>query len=448
LILSAQGGVSGAFSDVTSNLAFLDPSLVYTVQNVFLALTRNDVRFCEVAITLDQCSVGNAISAEGSHSALYLALVNQTEAGARQAFDALSGEVHASTASVLVDESRYVRQAVLGRLRQASYLGEGGPFAYLGMGGPVLASAGQEPSYALAYGEKTPLPVTGVPVIEKAPTPVPGLTFWTQALGAWGRLGTDRNAATAKHDLGGFFLGVDTLLFDSWRLGAAGGYTHSEIKVDARSSRADVDTTHLAAYAGRSWGPVNLRLGGAYAWHDIDTSRSIVFPGFVESATASYHGETGQAFGELGYGFVMGQVAAEPFAGLAWVRVRTGGLAERGGLAALFGAETVESVGYSSLGARVATSIALANGMALIPRASVAWQHAFDDVTPVTALAFESAGAGFRTFGVPIARDSALVEAGFDVALTPRAKLGLSYVGALAERTQDHAAKGNFSWSF
>ena len=86
--------------------------------------------------------------------------------------------------------------------------------------------------------------------------------------------------------------------------------------------------------------------------------------------------------------------------------------------------------------------------MALIPRVSVAWQHAFEDVTPRAALAFESTGAGFAILGVPVARESALVEAGFDVALSAQARLGLSYVGALAERTQDHAAKGNFSWSF
>jgi hypothetical protein len=41
---------------------------------------------------------------------------------------------------------------------------------------------------------------------------------------------------------------------------------------------------------------------------------------------------------------------------------------------------------------------------ALIPRASVAWQHAFGDVTPTAALSFQSIGAGFNILGVPTRR--------------------------------------------
>src|SRR5258708_37528393 len=90
----------------------------------------------------------------------------------------------------------------------------------------------------------------------------------------------------------------------------------------------------------------------------------------------------------------------------------------------------------------------LQNGMALIPRASVAWQHAFGDVTPTAALSFQSIGAGFNILGVPIARDAALVEAGGDLQLTAQAKIGVSYAGQLANSAHDHSVKGNFTWRF
>jgi uncharacterized protein with beta-barrel porin domain len=70
---------------------------------------------------------------------------------------------------------------------------------------------------------------------------------------------------------------------------------------------------------------VNLRAGGTYAFHAIDTDRTIVFPGFFDRATARYGGGTGQIFGELGYGCAFGNVAVEPFAGGAWVRLDTDG---------------------------------------------------------------------------------------------------------------------------
>src|SRR5262245_45687103 len=107
-----------------------------------------------------------------------------------------------------------------------------------------------------------------------------------------------------------------------------------------------------------------------------------------------------------------------------------------------------EDVGYSTLGARVATYYLLQNGMALIPRASVAWQHAFGDVTPTAALSFQSTGSGFNVLGVPIARDAALVEAGGDLQLTAQAKIGVSYAGQLANSAHDHSVKGNFTWRF
>ena len=90
----------------------------------------------------------------------------------------------------------------------------------------------------------------------------------------------------------------------------------------------------------------------------------------------------------------------------------------------------------------------LANGTVLVPRATVAWQYAFGDVTPSAALAFQGTGTAFSVAGVPIARNSALVDAGFDWRFTPQAKLGLSYLGELAADAQTHAIKGAFTWDF
>jgi fibronectin-binding autotransporter adhesin len=116
--------------------------------------------------------------------------------------------------------------------------------------------------------------------------------------------------------------------YGQWRVGLAGGYTYSNLSVAARASSASVDSFHVAGYAGSSFGAFNLRSGAAFSAHSIDTSRSIVFPGFNDQTRASYDGSTAQAFGELGYVMRFGQVAAEPFAGLSFVRVATDGVRE------------------------------------------------------------------------------------------------------------------------
>jgi subtilase-type serine protease len=272
--------------------------------------------------------------------------------------------------------------------------------------------------------------------------------FWAQGFGAWGRFNGDGNAATVSRDLAGFISGVDTRVGSNGRAGVAAGYTSSRNTLDARGS-ANVESGHVATYGGWSFGALNLRGGGAYGFHTIDTNRMIAFPGFFDRATAHYDGGTGQVFGEAGYGFAFGNLAVEPFAGAAWVHLQTNSAAERAMLAGLNFAGTTFEVGYSTLGLRAARLVALDNGMVLIPRASLAWQHAFTSVASNAVLAFQAAPAvSFTISGVPIARDAALVESGLDIALNAHATIGVTYTGQLASNIQDHAARGKFSWKF
>jgi outer membrane autotransporter protein len=298
---------------------------------------------------------------------------------------------------------------------------------------------------ALVYPEGySPAPSNPPP---RAPSQPPDLTFWAQGVGAWGRINSDGNAADVNRTLGGVFTGFDRR-FGEWRAGIAGGYTNSSPSVSARASSASIDTAYFAGYAGTSFGPLNFRSGAAFAWHVISTSRSVVFPGFSEQASARYNAEESQVFGELGYGMSFGNIAAEPFAGVAWLHLSTDGFTESGGVSALGGASGSDDVGYSTLGARWASNYLMANGMMLMPRASLAWQHAFATLTPTTTLTLRNTGAAFGIWGVPIARDAALIEAGGDLQLSAQTKVGIFYVGQLATNAQDHSVKGNFTWRF
>jgi outer membrane autotransporter protein len=443
-VLSTTGGLSGAFTSfaVSGNFGATRPHLEYDANNVYLVLDPNAISPSLTAGTRNQravaAGVDSAIKA-GNTGGPFAALFGLTANQLPPALDALSGEVHASTAGVLVDESLYARAAILGRLRQASYGGETS-MASLSAGGPHLAFAH---AGALAYG-KSPI-VTKAPMV--APAPTSDIVFWSQGFGAWGRFNGDGNAANVRRDLAGFFTGLDSRAGANGRVGIAAGCTGSKNALDGRGT-ATVDTGHVAAYAGWSFGALNLRGGGAFAFHTIDTDRTIAFPGFFDRTAAHYQGRTGQVFGELGYGFTLANVAIEPFAGAAWVHLNTDAAAERGGLAALNFAGTRFEVGYSTLGVRAASMIALADGMMLVPRVTAAWQHAYGNVVPQAALAFQGVGTPFTIAGVPIARDALLTEAGLDLAIGAHATIGVSYTGQYAGNVQDHAAKGRFSWKF
>jgi outer membrane autotransporter protein len=219
--------------------------------------------------------------------------------------------------------------------------------------------------------------------------------------------------------------------------------------VSALASSAQVDTGLVAGYAGTNFGALNLRLSGTYGLNSVYTTRQIAFPGFTDRDTARFSAGTGQVFGEIGYGTAISSVAVEPFAGLAYVHLDTAGFTESGGASALSTSGASQDTGYSTLGARAAAAYTLWNGMMLIPRASVAWQYAFGEVNPATALAFAGIpGSNFSVTGVPIARNAALIDAGADLRINPQAKVGLYYWGQHANTAHENGLRGTLTWMF
>ena len=445
-LVAATQGVTGTFdSFVTEGLpALFDATLSYAPTTVTLNVAADLAGLPN--LSPNQNAVGAAIdgvintTTNGLLTSLPEALAplyDLTSAELPGALNALSGEAYASEQSVLIGDSLYSRQAVLGRLRQGAYADQAGPTAALGYGGPALAYAAPA--------------ATGVPFPTKAPAaPAPAFngTVWAQAFGGWSDYDGGASAANVDETIGGILTGADVKI-DAWRLGAAVGYTHSSADIDTLGSSSDSDSLVLALYAGTSSGPWNLRLGGSYAFNWIDAERAIAYSGYAEQARADYDGGTAQVFGEVGYGFALQQLALEPFAGLAYVHVDTDDFSETGASAGLSGSADSMGVGYSSLGLRVATMMELSGGMALKPHASVAWQYAFGDITPAAQMAFLSApGANFTVTGLPLAENAALVEIGADLQINEQARVGLSYVGQFADNVTTNALQANLTWRF
>ena len=417
-ILTADGGVAGTFDGVASTLAFLDPTLGYTANSVLLTLARNEASFASVAGTPNQRAAAAGVESLGSGNAVFDAVLGLDAAGARQAFDALSGEVHASLKSGLIEDSRFVREAALARLQ-------------------ALPAAGGAKAATAAGNGAADAPFAA----------------WAQGFGSWGSTDGDGNAAGLDRDTGGLFVGGDAGLGDTGRLGFVAGYQNSSYEAGGRASSADADSFHLGVYGGAGLFGLNLRGGAAYAWADIDTARNAAFAGFSEHLTGSTDARTAQVFGEAGYAISTGWAAFEPFAGLAYVNVSTDGYTERGGAAALAVRGDTTEVTYSTLGVRFSADLPAAFGSAKVSGIA-GWRHAFDapDPAAINALA---GGAAFAVYGVPIAEDVAVIGAGleFDLGAMPElgvagATLGLSYDGQFGSGVSENAAKARLTLTF
>jgi len=439
-ILTATGGVTGQFSTVTSNLAFLTPSLAYDSQNVTLTMTRNGNSFgpdnggspstggTSIAATRNQGFIAIAAERLGAGNPIYDTLVSATAAEARAGFDLLSGEAHAQAVSVMIDESRLVRDTILGHLR-----------------GPLLT---QTPGQVEA-SFTADLPGRKGAIVMPAPVPQPRYAVWGTAFGSAGNTDADGNAASLNRRSGGALLGADVMLYDapgsSLKVGVAGGYSQSRFDLDARLSSGRLESGHAALYAGARFGSLRFDAGAAYSWSESDIRRQVAIRGFGDLLRLQRPGSVTQGFAELGYAFAFSGIALEPFAQLALLRVSTDAGTERGGAAALRVLSSDQTLGFTTLGLRAEAQI---GAMPLFARAMLGWRHGFGELTPQARTAFVAGTTPATVFAAPIDREALVAEAGLDWRISQATALGLTYSAAIGERSRDHALKGRVEMRF
>jgi outer membrane autotransporter protein len=385
VILTGAGGITGTFGTVTSDLAFLDPLLRYDANSVILSLYRNDIDFADIAIGFNQASVATAVQALGIDNPLYEAVLVQNAAAAQASFGDLSGEILASSLSGLTDDSRHVRNSLMGM---------------------------------------------------KAPEES-GAFVWGSAFGGWGDFDANRGNFAMDTDHKGLVAGVG-FGGNGFAAALSAGIGGSDFRFDGRNDRAEVDSKYLAAHATYGSGE-GLRgtVGVSYAWHDVDTSRSISGAPLAQTLTSKRDADTLQIFGEIGYDITAGNTAITPFARLAHVDTGSDAFTETGGTAALTVGKADQKTTFLSLGARAQFN---AGQPGFQPYVSAAWNRAFNDRAAPIVSRFVAGGPAFDILGIAIPKNSAEVEAGFEFT-TGAFRLGAAYTGTLASDRNAHGAR-------
>lgn len=415
--------VTGGFASVSKNLLFLDEKLDYAGgdgNDVTLELARNDIGFGEVGVTRNQRSVAGGIDSLGSGNPLWNAIALQADAAAtRNAFDQLSGEIHASAKTALIDDTRLVLDTINERLR-AAFSGTGDAASL-----PLMA-----------FGEGGP---------ELAPTATDRFAAWGSTLGSWGHA-EGEGVAPLKHSSGGIVAGIDGLAFENWRLGALVGYSRTDFDLGNRNSSGDSENYTLGLYGGTQWSQISLRTGATYTWHNLETARTVSFAGFADSPQARYGAGSFHIFGETGYRVDAGSVVFEPFANLSYASLHTDAYSESGGASALRAEGQTTAATTTTFGLRAAADLGL-SGMPAMAHGTIGWRHAYGAAVPVSTFTFAGSGP-FVVQGVPIARDVAIVEAAIDMNLTDDAVFGVTYSGQLASSSHDHAFSARLEVKF
>ncbi|WPN74708.1 autotransporter outer membrane beta-barrel domain-containing protein [Pseudomonas germanica] len=419
--------VNGTFGKVSSDYAFLTPTLAYTPTQVDLTYTRNDVAFNEFATTGNGSNAANSLASIGKDNALYNALLNTSQSSAGAAIEQLAGASNANLTSATLGASSQVGNSMLSAMQQMG----GSPGLLVGLDQrdtPVLAANGV-PTEARNLND-----------------PNARGRLWLQGIGGYGKLDGEHGSSGLEQRTKGSVLGADWVLNPAWRLGVLGGYSKTDL--DATGVDGNVESWHAGVYALHQNGPIALRLGAAYSGHQGESKRTIAFNGFSDRPKGDYDADSQQAFAELGYAMGSGRLSAEPFASLGYQRYHRDGYQEKGGAAALQVDSQTQDNFSSTFGLRLAHLSSLDNGMSVTPRMAAGWKHTYGDVSSSTRQAFITGGTAFSVDGSSLDRDSLVLEAGLDVGISARHTLGVGYSGEIGSNSRNHGLFGQWQMSF
>ncbi len=333
-------------------------------------------------------------------------MLSPNAASAQQAFQQLSGEIHPAIGTLLINDSRYLREAVGERLRERDLFN------------------------------------ADAPTDERS-------NVWVKVLGSWGESDGGHDNADFNSSIGGLLAGVDGLIAEDTRLGFVTGYSDSSLSMGSGThSSASVDSYHLGAYLGHEIDALRLTVGGAYSWHRIDVKRDLQFGDVSGKQKTKRDATTAQLFTEAAYDLGLQPMNLEPFANLSYVHLNTDSFTEKGDAAALKGGEDNRDVVLSTLGVRAKRSFAVSDKHQLELGASLGWQHNLSSVDADSHLAFANGNSAFTVQSVSMDRDAAVVGVRAGLALNRDVRVNLDYNGLIGSNEKDHGVGLTLDWQF
>jgi autotransporter-associated beta strand protein len=348
-IVSHSGTRTGTFAGVSTNLAFLTPTLMYEPGKVVLQmLSQDSPSYSSVATTSNQATVGSYLDGFAGRPGnsvetrdLLQSIDNLDAQQARRAFDTLSGSVHAGASQIAMTLGRNF-SAMLGARGADAFLDGERTVSSAGFTARSYASrAGAQSDAGSGYASGQARLAMGASSAMGAALPSPRRGLWAQAIGGGGRADSDGNGSAARYSSGGVAFGFDQDVSERWMVGAALARTRTGWDAstsDGTAAGTGNITSHQAGLYGRyladDW---LLRLDGTYGRHRFSTKRTISLGagGFAADSNHTGHEWGFAAQAEFAVQpLVDGASQLRPVLGLRHARFSEDGFTETGAAAA------------------------------------------------------------------------------------------------------------------
>jgi YVTN family beta-propeller protein/autotransporter-associated beta strand protein len=422
-ILNASGGVSGAYSSVTSNFAFLTPSLSYDSNNVYLLLFQNSSAFAAGAQTANQYAVGTVLdqvntSATGDLNTVLNALSVLSNTQGPAALNAISGQPYADFGTMNVQGGMMFMNAV----GQQMAMARGG------------GSTGGGQRQALAQACE----------IENCDAASPW-GAWATAIGGLGNVAGNGNSSTLTYNFGGAAAGIDYRLDPRFLVGFGAAYAAGNQWVDSFMGRGWTDSVSFMAYGSFTQQGFYTDALAGYAYSGNQMQRQIIIPG-LQPRTANGSTGANQFLGQVEAGykvpvFAPAFASLTPFGRFQVSTVNQNGLSEWGSANSLnlnVAQQTTNSL-RTTLGADLAGAIGLGDTRMLNLDLRLGWLHEYADIgRPITATFAGAPSNAFTVYGATPQRDSAVIGFSASTAITEAAQLYLRYDGEISTGAGNH----------
>jgi outer membrane autotransporter protein len=357
-ILRANGGVLGVYSGVSSNFAFLTPSLSYDANDVFLtlALPSQNTFTSFSGITPNQKAVGTALnqsfaSAGGDFATVIGALAGLNTQQGPVALDTISGQPYADFGTMNTNNAMMFMNALGQQMANAR----------------GAASTGQRQALAQACE------------IESCDAVGP-LSAWASALGGLGSVLGDGNTSTLTYNFGGAAAGIDYRFDPRFLVGLGTGYTHGTQWVNSFMGQGWSDSVSVAAYGSFTQAGFYLDALAGYAYFNNQLQRQILIPG-LQQRTATGSTGANQFLGQAEGGYKLdiyapAQASITPFGRLQISSVTQNAFSESGAqsLNLNVAQQTTNSL-RTTIGADLAGEIDLGSEHKVDIDVRLGWQH-------------------------------------------------------------------------
>jgi fibronectin-binding autotransporter adhesin len=422
-ILNATGGVSGAYSAVTSNFAFLTPFLSYDANNVYLLLAQTSGAFAAGARSPNQYAVGAALdaanaNATGDFNSVLNALSALDIVQGPAALDAISGQSYAGFGNAMIQGARLF----MNNFSQQT-------------GGGRRAGTGNSRRVALAEACDVGCDTT---------SPAPW-GAWGGGMGGTGTIAGNGNTAAFTYNVGGFAAGLDRRIDDNLALGVVLGYQTGTQWTAGFGGRGTIDTFQAGLYANFDHGPLYVDALVGYAYSDNQMWRTIALPG-LQPRTAQGRTGANELYGQIEAGYRFDLAAAHaafvtPFARLQGVTAMQNAFTETGAQSLDLGvaAQTTNSL-RSVLGTRLGGALDLGWRDKLAVQVQLGWSHEYADTArPVSASFAGAPTAPFTVYGAAPQRDGVVLGLSADTAIARGTNLYLRYEADISGENSSHA---------